>query len=89
MPVQLSPDASTQALASLRRFCADELDLEVSDIQVRMLLDFFLKELAPSAYNAGIQAAEAFLRDRVADLAAVQEPEFAYWPKGSAARRKA
>ncbi len=88
MPVPFSPDATTQALGSLRRFCTDELDLEVSDIQVRMLLDFFRKELAPTAYNAGIQAAEAFLRDRVADLAAVQEPEFAYWPKGSAVRRK-
>lgn len=89
MPVPLPPEASAQALASLRRFCSDELDLEVSDIQVRMLLDFFLKELAPSAYNAGIHAAEAFLRDRVADLAAVQEPEFTFWPKGSSVRRKA
>ena len=88
MPVPLPPDASAQALASLRRFCTDELDLEVSDIQARMLLDFILKEIAPSAYNAGIQAAEAFLRDRVADLAAVQEPEFASWPKGSTTRRK-
>jgi uncharacterized protein (DUF2164 family) len=89
MAIRLAPDAENQALASLRRFCAEELDVELGELPARQLLAFVLREIAPSAYNAGVADAEAFLRDRVADVAAVcHEPEFAYWPKGTSVRRK-
>lgn len=89
MAVTLSADAQKQALASLRRYCTDELEVEVSDIQALRLLGFFLREIGPSVYNAGITDAQAFLRDRLADLEATcSEPEFTYWPKGSSVRRK-
>ncbi len=90
MAVVLSPDARKQALASIRRYCAEQLDLtEMGDIQVSALLEFFLKELAPSVYNAAVGDAQVYLRDRVADLEATcYEPEFAYWPKPPSTRRK-
>jgi uncharacterized protein (DUF2164 family) len=89
MPVTLLPEARTQALASLRRFCADELETDLSDIQLRALLDFVLKEIGPSVYNGAVADAQAFLRDRLADLEATcYEPEFPYWPKGASVRRK-
>ncbi|MBL8977562.1 MAG: DUF2164 family protein, partial [Gemmatimonadetes bacterium] len=48
-----------------------------------------LREIGPSIYNGAISDAQAFLRDRVADLEGTcSEPEFAYWPKGSSVRRK-
>lgn len=58
-------------MVSLRRYCTDELEIELIDVQIAMLLRFVLKEIAPSAYNAGLAAAEAFLRDRLADLEGV------------------
>jgi len=89
MPIELPPDVEKQALASLRRFCGEELDLEIGEVQARQFLKFFLRELAPTAYNAGVASAEAYLRDRVADMDGVcHEPEFAYWPKAASARRK-
>lgn len=89
MPIELSPDAQKQALASLQRFCSEELEVELSNIQTRQLLTFVLREIAPSVHNAGVAAAEAYLRDRVADLEGVcHEPEFTYWPKGTSVRRK-
>ena len=89
MPVELSDPAKKQATASLQRYCTEELDIELTGIQAAMLLNFIMKEIAPTAYNAGVAAAEAFLRDRVADLEGTcYEPEFAYWPKGEAVRRK-
>lgn len=89
MPVTLPPEARTQALASLRRFCADELETDLSDIQLRALLEFVLKEIGPSVYNGAIADAQTFLRDRLGDLEATcYEPEFTYWPKGSSVRRK-
>lgn len=89
MPVPFSDEARKQAVASLQRFCTDELDVDLTSIQANMLLNFILAEIAPTAYNAGVTAAEAFLRDRVADLEATCcEPEFAYRPKGASVRRK-
>lgn len=91
MAVRLSEEARKQALTSIRRYCAEnlELDMPVGDIQATGLLNFFLKEIAPSVYNGGVADAQAFLRDRLADLdATCYEPEFVYWPKGSSVRRK-
>jgi uncharacterized protein (DUF2164 family) len=89
MSIQLSDEAKKQATASLQRYCTEELDVELTGIQATMLLNFVLADIAPSAYNAGVAAAEAFLRDRLGDLEATcYEPEFAYWPKGASVRRK-
>jgi uncharacterized protein (DUF2164 family) len=87
--VVLSPDARKQALRSLARFAEEQLELKLDDLQVMALLDFILKEIAPSGYNAGVADAQAYLRDRLVDLEGTcYEPEFAYWPKGSSVRRK-
>lgn len=89
MAVTLSTDDRRQALASIRRFCAEGLEVEASELQAIALLEFFLKEIGPSIYNAGVADAQAFLRDRVADLEGTcSEPTFAYWPKGASVRRK-
>lgn len=89
MAIVLSPDARKQALTSLRRFCGDELEADLSDIQVTALLEFMLQEIGPSVYNGAIADAQAFLRARLGDLEATcYEPEFTYWPKGTSVRRK-
>jgi uncharacterized protein (DUF2164 family) len=89
VPLELPSDSQKQAVASLKRYCAAELDGEISDIQAIGLVKFFLAEIAPSIYNRGVVDAQIFLRDRLADLEATcYEPEFTYWPKGSTTRRK-
>ena len=89
MPVQFSDEAKKQATVSLQRYCTEELDIDLTGIQGTMLLNFILAEIAPTAYNAGVAAAEAFLRDRLADLEGTcYEPEFTYWPKGMSTWRK-
>ena len=89
MAVALPDEDKKQALASVKRYCDENLACELGGIEVAALLDFFLKELAPSVYNAAIADAQTYLRDRVADLeGACYEPEFAYWPKSSSVRRK-
>jgi uncharacterized protein (DUF2164 family) len=89
MPLTLAPEDRKQALASLTRFCDAELDLEVSQIQVAQLLDFMLKEIAPTIHNTALADAQAFVQERLAELeSSLTEPAFAYWPKGSTVRRK-
>lgn len=84
MAFSLTPEDRKFALASLERFCTDELELEASGIQVAQLLDFILKEIAPTVYNTGVADSQAFIRARLADLEATcYEAPFTYWPKGS------
>ena len=89
MEIELSPETEKQALTSLRRYCSEELEVDIGELQARQLLKYVLQEIAPTAFNAGVAAAETYLRDRVADLEGVCHiPEFAYWPKGTSVRRK-
>jgi uncharacterized protein (DUF2164 family) len=87
MPITLSDDATAKAIASIKRYTGEQLDQEVGDLQARLLLEFVLKEIGPSVYNAAIADAQTYFRDRVADLeGACYEPEFTYWP-GASVRR--
>ncbi len=89
MAVTLPDDDKKQALASIARYCDENLDAEVGQLEAAALLNFFLTEIGPSVYNAGVADAQAFLRDRLADLEGTcYEPEFLYWPKSSPVRRK-
>ena len=89
MAVRLSEDVTKEAIASIRRYCGEHLEVEIGDLQAGSLLDYFLKELAPSVYNAAIADAKTFLTDRLEDLdGTCHEREFSYWPKGTSVRRK-
>jgi uncharacterized protein (DUF2164 family) len=84
MAITLSPDTTKQAVASLRRFFADSWEQDVGHLKAGLLLDYFLKEIAPCVYNRAIADAQVYLRDRVADLeGACYEREFTYWPAPS------
>lgn len=87
MPITLPDETSDRAVASLKRYFGEELEMELGDLKARLLLDFLLKEIAPSIYNAAVADAQTYMRDRVADLeGACFEPEFGYWAR-SAGRR--
>ncbi len=87
MPIDLSPDDTTRAIASLRRYCDEQLDEPIGELKARLFLEFILKEIGPSVYNGAIADAQAYFRDRVADLeGACSQQEFAYWPRSTARR---
>ena len=89
MPINLPEQTKAQFLSSLKRFTAENWNQGLDDLGARIFLDFLMKEFAPSVHNAAIADAQAFLRDRLADLeASCFEPEFAFWPKGASVRRK-
>lgn len=88
MTITLSDEARKQAVISIRRYFAEVLEQDVGDLKAEMLLEFFLKEIAPSVYNGAIADAQAFVRDRLEDLeGACFAPEFAYWPRSSVRRK--
>jgi uncharacterized protein (DUF2164 family) len=88
MAITLSPDVTKQLLASIKRYVAEKLDQDIGDLKARMLLDYFLKEIAPTVYNRAITDAQAYFQGRVADLDGVCfEKEFGYWTQPSRGRK--
>jgi uncharacterized protein (DUF2164 family) len=49
--LSLSAEVRKQATASLERYLAEEIDQDVGELKAGLLLDFFLKEIAPSVYR--------------------------------------
>lgn len=67
-------------IASIKRYLEEHLDEEVGELKAGMLLDFCLREIAPTIYNQAVSDAQTYLQDRVADLEGTcYEPEFQYW----------
>ena len=87
MTIELPDDARKHAVASIKRYLLEELDQDVGELKAELVLEFFLKEIAPTVYNAAIADAQTYIRDRLADLdGACSAPEFAYWPSSSVRR---
>ena len=81
MAITLPPETTRKMQASLQRSVAEALDEDIGDLKAALLLDFVLKEIAPTIYNRAIGDAQTYFQARSADLEAVCfEEEFGYWP---------
>jgi uncharacterized protein (DUF2164 family) len=82
MAIELSKDETADIVPSIQRFFREEFEQELSDMHAKFLLSYFLKEIAPFAYNRGVKDAEAFFRGKVEDLTATCfEDGLTYWVK--------
>lgn len=83
MAVELSKETRATAVTSIERWFTTHMDMRIGNMQAAELLDFFLKELAPSVYNQGVADAQAQMLVRVNELDIdCHESEFAYWNGG-------
>ncbi len=90
MKISLSDAATKHSIASIKRYFAESLDQDIGDLKAALVLEFILKEVAPSVYNGAIADAQTYLRDSVADLdGACAVQEFAYWERSSVRRSPA
>lgn len=82
MAIALSKQETESVLPSVKKFFLEELEVELSDMRAKQLLDYILREIGPLAYNQGVKDAEAFFRQRLEDLSATcfEEP-LTYWSK--------
>lgn len=79
-PLSIPDEARTKALASLKRYMAEELELDVGDLKSGLFLDYIVAEIGPTVHNQAIAEARAFIEERAADLdAAHDRVEFPYW----------
>lgn len=80
--LQLTDEARARAVASIRRYFAEEMDQPIGDLKAGLLLDYVLEELGPTIYNAAIADARTFFEERAADLEGVcYQAEFPYWSR--------
>jgi uncharacterized protein (DUF2164 family) len=82
MAVRLADETEKRLVASIKRFFEEEMDEQIGDLKALRVLDFCLREIAPSVYNQAIADAQGYFTDRVADLSGSKyEAEFDYWKK--------
>ncbi|MES2019089.1 MAG: DUF2164 domain-containing protein [Pseudomonadota bacterium] len=80
MTIEISSDASKQAIASIQRYFAENMDEAIGSLEAGSLLSFFLKELGPVIYNKAVTDAQDRMQERIAELdVEVYEAEFPYW----------
>lgn len=80
MNIELNKQETEDAVYSLKKFFASELEIELADLRAKQLLAYFLKEFGPLAYNKGVKDAEDFLRARLEDMSgACFEQPMDYW----------
>ncbi len=80
MTIALKPEVTQQALASIKRFFLEELEQDLGDLKAGTVLQFFLRELAPSVYNQAVRDAQGYMQERALDLEGTcHADEFGYW----------
>jgi len=88
MPLELTPQESEEALLSIQRYFREELEVEISEMRARFLLNYFMQEIAPFAYNRGVKDAESFFRGKVEDLGGTCfEDAMTFWAKKGGAKK--
>lgn len=89
MPLELSKTARIDAIASLKRYFAENMPEPIGDLPATLLLDFFLEEIGPALYNQAVSDATDRVQLRVADLSGeLYADPFQYWVKQDARRKK-
>lgn len=84
MAIALAPEQLKQMQASIRRYASEHLDEEMGDLKAGLMLDFVMRELAPTIYNQGVSDTQAWLQQKLGDLEGeCFESEFGYWPPSS------
>ena len=79
MRIQLDGERRERVLRSIRQFCSENFDWDLSDFQAERLLEFLVRELGAPVYNQAIRDAHAFLTEKLVDLEGeFYEPEDPY-----------
>jgi len=82
MSIELDKDLRKQAIASIERYFAENMEEKIGNLQAGALLSFFIEEIGPSIYNQAVAEAQERMQLRVAELdLECHEHEFTYWKK--------
>ena len=82
MPIELAKEDRQQAIESIMRYFAENMDERMGNVSAGALLGYFLDEIGPLIYNRAVADVQERLQARVQELDfEVHEDEFQYWRK--------
>ena len=88
MSLELDRDVRSQAIQSIERWFAENLEQRIGNIQAGALLSFFVEDIGPCLYNRGVADAQERMQMRAADLdIECHEEPFGYWARHERAKR--
>ena len=68
MTIEIPKDVHREAVASLQRYFAENMEDQIGNLQASALLGFFLEEIAPVVYNQAVSDVQARIQARVMDV---------------------
>jgi uncharacterized protein (DUF2164 family) len=82
MAIELSREARKEAIASIERYFAENMEEKIGNVAAGGLLGYFLEEIGPLVYNKAVADVQERMQMRVAELdIEIHEDEFTYWRK--------
>jgi uncharacterized protein (DUF2164 family) len=80
--IELSRESRERAITSITEDVEENLGVEIGDLKASLLLQFFLKEIAPWVYNQAVVDAQAWMQPMVSEIdGTCHEPEFGFWKR--------
>ncbi|GAB4527273.1 MAG: hypothetical protein Tsb0019_29300 [Roseibium sp.] len=77
--LELDTDSRTRLAEQIKRFCADDLDIDMGNMDAERLIDFLVPSLGARFYNLGLKEAQALIARKADDindeLYAMEKPE--------------
>jgi uncharacterized protein (DUF2164 family) len=82
MTIELSKEARKEAITSIERYFAENMEEKIGNIAAGGLLGYFLEELGPLVYNKAVADVQERLQARITEIdIEIYEEEFQYWRK--------
>ncbi len=82
MAIDLNKETRERLIESLQRYFSEHLDLEIGHLKASLVLDFVLREIAPSVYNQAVGHAQAAMQEMLSEIdGTCFEREFGFWKK--------
>ncbi len=68
MTIKLTKEQHEKAIDEIKYYYLNEREEEISNLAADMLLDFFIKEIAPMIYNQALDDAKTWFTTKLVDL---------------------
>ncbi len=82
MPIEIAREDRRQAVESIMRYFAENMEERIGNVSAGALLGFFIEEIGPLIYNQAVADVQDKLLPRVQELdLEVHEDAFQYWRK--------
>jgi uncharacterized protein (DUF2164 family) len=82
MAIELGRETRERLILSTQRYFAEHLELDIGHLKASLVLDFVLKEIAPSIYNQAVGHAQAAMQEMLSEIdGTCFEKEFGFWKR--------